>query len=86
MAINRARVADDIGLSGSLYLVVPVEYYDVADPVSVLWAETFTVPRGTTTAQLQAQVIARGQEVRSAYAARDAARSAVPIQTTITVP
>lgn len=86
MALNRAHVVADIGLSSSLYYVVEVEFFDSVAPTTVLWRETFVVSRGTTTTQLQAMVVARGQEVRDAFAARDAARLAVPNGTTITVP
>jgi hypothetical protein len=91
VALNRARIpaGKDIGLSaagnGFAYSVV-IEYFDSVTPGTVLWNETFQVPLGATTAQLQAQVVARGQEVRLALAAQVAAQTAVPAGTTITVP
>lgn len=86
MALNRARVSSDIGLSGSLYYVVSIEYFDSAASSTVLWAETFQMPRSTSTAELQAAVVKRGQDLRAAFADRDAARVAVPNQTTVVVP
>lgn len=91
MALNRARVpaGKDIGLAmsgnGFTYAVV-IEFFDSAAPSTVLWSETFQIPLGATTAQLQAVVVARGQEVRAALAAQLAAQTAVPAGTTITVP
>lgn len=86
MALNRARVTAPIGLSTDLNYVVDVEFFDSVDSATILWRESFTVPLGATTGQLQAVVVKRGQEVRAAFAARDAARLAVPQGTTITVP
>lgn len=85
MALNRARVARDIGLTGNLYFQIVIEYFDSAAPTVTLWPDTFTVPIGTTTAQLQQAVVTRGQEVRSALAALAAAQVAVPNQTVVTV-
>ena len=45
MALNRARVGNDIGLDTSLYYVVSVEFFDSAAPAVVLWNETFVLPR-----------------------------------------
>ena len=86
MPINRARVAEDVNISSDLYYVVAIEYFDNAAPQTTIWRETFSVPRGTTTAQLQALVVDRGQEIRGALAARDAARTVVPNGTVVTVP
>lgn len=86
MALNRAKVASDISLSASLYYVVSIQYFDNAAPTVILWAETFVVPRSTSTAELQAMVVKRGQEIRAAFADQEAARTAVPNGTTITVP
>jgi hypothetical protein len=86
MALNRARVANPIGISVDLDYVVDVEFFDSADSNTVLWRESFEISRNATTAQLQAVVTTRGQEIRTAFAARDAARVAVPNGTTITVP
>lgn len=91
MALNRARVpaGKDIGLStsgnGFTYTVV-IEYFDSAAPSTVLWSETFQIPLAATTTQLQAAVVARGQEVRTALAAQAAAVAAVPAGTVVTVP
>lgn len=86
MALDRARVANDIALSSDLSYLVSVEYFDSAAPGTVLWRENFTVPIGATTAQLQAVVTTRGQAIRAAFAAQAAARVAVPNQTVVTVP
>lgn len=89
MALNRARVAKDIGIqstgNGFSYLVA-VEFFDSAVPGTVLWPETFLIPLGATTAQLNAAVVARGQEMRLVLAAQAAAQAAVPNQTVVTVP
>jgi hypothetical protein len=86
MALNRARVTNPIGLSPDLNYVVDVEFFDSVDPATVLWRESFTVPLGATTGQLQAVVVKRGQEIRAALAAQLAAQQAVPNGTTVTVP
>lgn len=86
MALNRARVAKDIGITNDMSYQVVIEYFDSAVPGTVLWSETFTVPPSATTAQLQAQVVARGQVVRQGLAALAAAQVAVPNQTVVTVP
>lgn len=86
MALNRARVAKDIGITQSMDYQVVIEYFDSVVPGTVLWSETFTVPASATTAQLQAQVVARGQQVRAGLAALAAAQVAVPNQTVVTVP
>lgn len=86
MALNRARVAKDIALTNDLNYLVVIEYFDSADSATVLWTETFVVPLNATTAQLQAQVVARGQAVRSAQSSLAAAKIAVPNQTVVTVP
>lgn len=85
MALNRAKVATDIGISGSLAFVVSVDYFDNADPATVLWQEVFILPLTTSTAELQARVVERGQTIRQALAALAAARAAVPANTTVTV-
>jgi hypothetical protein len=86
MALNRARVTNPIGLSTDLNYVVDVEFFDSVDPATILWRESFTVPLGATTGQLQAVVVKRGQEIRAALAAQLAAQQAVPNGTTVTVP
>lgn len=89
MALNRARVAKDIGIqsgaNGFNYVVV-IEYFDIAVPGTVIWPETFVIPFGASTAQLQTVVTARGQEVRAALATLAAAQVSVPNQTVVTVP
>lgn len=85
MALNRAKVSRDIGLTSDLAYSVVVDYFDSNAPGTILWSETFTVPLGATTAQLQAVVVARGQEVRAALALLAAAQVAVPNGTTVTV-
>lgn len=89
MALNRARVAKDIGIQASAngfnYAVV-IEYFDIATPGTVLWTETFVIPFSASTAQLQTVVTARGQEVRAALATLAAAQVSVPNQTVVTVP
>ena len=85
MALDRAKVSDDISLSNNLYYIVPVQFFDSADPNTILWAETFVLPRPATVAQLQAQVVSRGRELRAAFADRDTARTAVPNGTTVTI-
>lgn len=86
MALNRAKVSTDIGLSGALNYVVSVDYFDIAAPSTILWQEVFNLPSATSTTQLQALVVSRGQVVRDALAALAAARVAVPNGTTVTVP
>lgn len=86
MALNRARVALDIQLTADLNYSVQIDYFDIADPLTVLATETFVVPQNATTAQLQAQVVARGQALRTAFAALVAARVAVPNQFVVSVP
>lgn len=86
MALNRARVAQNIGITNDMSFQVVVEYFDSTVPGTVLWSEAFTVPASATTAQLQAQVVARGQVVRQGLAALAAAQVAVPNQTVVTVP
>lgn len=87
MALNRARVTLPISVDDGLSVyVVVVEFFDSADSTTVLWAEQFRVPFGSTTGQLQALVVARGQTVRSGLATLAAAQTAVPQGTTIVVP
>lgn len=85
MALNRARVAKDIGLTNSGYYLVIVEYFDSAVPATVLWSETFQLPRPATTQQLQDRVVQRGQEVRGMLSDLAAAQAAVPSGTVVTV-
>lgn len=86
MALNRARVAKDIGINQDMGFQVTIEFFDSAVPGTVLWADTFSIPANATTTQLQAAVIARGQQVRTGLAALAAAQTAVPNQTVVTVP
>lgn len=87
MALNRARVASDINVNlVTRDYLVPIEFFDATDPLTVLWAETMEISAGATTAQLQAAVIARGQQLRTGLANQAAARVAVPSGTTVTVP
>ncbi len=86
MALNRARVREDIGLTGGLSYLVLVDFFDSADPNTVLWTETFELPLTSTTTQLSNRVVERGQTIRAALAALAAARAAVPSGTTVTVP
>jgi hypothetical protein len=87
VALNRARVAQPLSVDDGLSVyVVVVEFFDSADPSTVMWAEQFRIPFGSTTAQLQALVIARGQTVRASLASLAAAQAAVPVNTTVTVP
>lgn len=90
MALNRAQVTNDISIeatSGNGFnYVVQVSFFDSAAPTTILWTETFHLPIGSTTAQLQAAVVAKGNEVRTVLAQQAAARVAVPVNTTITVP
>lgn len=85
MALNRARVSKDIGLTNSGDYLVIVEYFDSAAPTVVLWAETFNISRGTSTTQLQALVVAKGQERRGWLSDLAAAQLAVPSGTVVTV-
>lgn len=89
MALNRVRVVKDIGLeqgANGFNYAVAVEFFDSANSGVVLWPETFIVPLGATTTQLQAVVVARGQEVRLALAALAAAQASVPSGMVVTVP
>lgn len=86
MALNRARVAKDIGITQEMGYQVVIEYFDSATPTVVLWSETFTVSANATTQQLQAVVVARGQQVRQGFANLAAAQLAVPNGTVVTVP
>lgn len=86
MALNRARVAQDISLTDNLDYFVQIEFFDSAQPAVVLRAEALRVPIGATTAQLQALVVARGATIRTALAAAAAANVAVPVGTVVTVP
>lgn len=86
MALNRAKVTKDIALTNDMSFSVIVDYFDSAAPATILWSETFTVAANATTAQLQAQVVARGQAIRTGLAALAAAQTAVPVNTTVTVP
>jgi hypothetical protein len=86
MALNRASVATDITIASDMSYQVQVNFFDSADPATILWAETMILPAGSTVAQLQAQVIARGQQVRTGLANQAAARAQVPAGTTVTVP
>lgn len=85
MALNRARVAAPIDVTTDLQYIVLIEFFDSADSATVLWKENVIVPLGATTAQLSAKVVDRGQKIRDAFAARDAARVVVPNGTTVTV-
>lgn len=86
MALNRARVAKDIDITNDMSYQVVVEYFDSANPGAVLWSETFTIPSNATVAQLEAQVVTRGQQVRVGLANLAAAKLAVPNGTVTTVP
>lgn len=86
MALNRARVARDIGITQDMGYEVVIEFFDSAAPGTVLWAETFTVSANATTQQLQSVVVARGQQVRQGLANLAAAQLAVPNGTVVTVP
>jgi hypothetical protein len=93
----RARVAQPVGVTAAGLLSVVVQYYDDADPTNstvsttvppttVLWAQAWDLPITTNTAQLQAAVVAEGQKARAWVAARDSARTAVPVGTNIAIP
>lgn len=89
MALNRAKVSKDIGLStasNGFNFVIPVDYFDIAAPSTILASETFSMPVGITSTELQNIVIRRGQEIRTALAQLAAAQTAVPNGTTVTVP
>jgi hypothetical protein len=87
MALNRARVAGDINVNlVTLDYLVPVEFFDSADPATVLWAETMSISAAATTTQLRNAVIDRGLQLRTGLANQAGARTAVPSGFTITVP
>ena len=86
MALDRAKIKDDISLTSSLYYLVVVDFFDSADPGTILWTEAFQLPRPATVQQLSDRVVTRGQELRAAFADRTAARNAVPVGTTVTIP
>lgn len=93
----RARVAQPIGLTRSGWFSIVVDFYDDADPANsdvdtdtaptvILWSRAWDLPINTTTAQLQAAVVAEGQTARAWVQARDAARVAVPVGANIAIP
>lgn len=93
----RARVADNIIATQDGLLLISVQYYDDADPANsnvsptvpptvVLWFKAWTLPIGTSTAQLQAAVIQEGQKARSWKTFETAARASVPLGTTVAIP
>lgn len=86
MPINRAKTANDItvGADGTYFVVV--DFFDVADPATILWEDAMQMPAGSTTGQLQARVVARGQELRQFLANQAGARTQIPVGTTVTVP
>lgn len=86
MALNRARVSKDIGLTNDGSYTVAVEFFDSANPTVDLWTESFVVSANATTAQLQSLVVARGQQVRTMLANLAAAQAAVPAGTVVPVP
>lgn len=85
MALNAARVSAPIEITENQFSV-PVEFYDSADAATVIWAETVKMTLDSSVAQLAARVTERGQAVRALLAKRDAARVAVPVSTSITIP
>lgn len=96
----RAWVASNVEATPDGQLWVTIHYYDDADPananvsigpplvapVNVLWLRSWSLPIGSTTAQLRAAVVAEGQRARDWVAARDSARVAVPAGTTVAIP
>lgn len=96
----RAYVAQDIFATQAGLLEVTIWYYDDADPANagvtagpppvpptnIVWAKTWDLPIGTTTAQLQAAVIQEGQKARSWKQAEATADVSVPRGTNITIP
>lgn len=93
----RARVAQPIGLTADGKLSIVIDYYDDADaansnvsptvpPTNILWSRAWDLAINTTTTQLQAAVVAEGQTARAWVAARDGARSAVPVGTNVAIP
>jgi hypothetical protein len=49
MALDRAKVSTDIGLSSQMNYVVSVDYFDSAAPAVILWQEVFNLPFATST-------------------------------------
>jgi hypothetical protein len=86
MALNRAKVATDITVGADMSYIVVIQFFDSVDPATILWEETMTLSAGSTVAQLQSQVVARGQVIRQGLANQAAARTQVPAGTTVTVP
>lgn len=87
MALNRARVnAQGVTLTDGLSYQVTIEFFDSAVPATVLRTETFVLPLDTTTDQLIARVVERGQTIRFALAALASARAAVPALAETPVP
>lgn len=92
-----AYLLNDITATPDGLLAVKVQYYDTADPANsgvsstvpptnVLWNQTWSLPLNTSTANLEAAVIAEGQKARTYKTAETAARTAVPKGTTLAIP
>lgn len=90
-------MASDIAATQEGLLQVSIQYYDDADPLNsgvsstvpptaVMWEKAWSLPIGTTTAQLQAAVVREGQKARDWKQSEAAARVAVPIGTSIAIP
>jgi hypothetical protein len=60
--------------------------FKLVAPTAVLWSKAWDLAPDTTTAQLQAAVVAEGQKARTYVTARDGARAAVPVGTNIAIP
>lgn len=77
---------DIVGDPTSNKLVATVIFYDDVDAATILHSRAFALEPTTTTAQLQAAVVAEGKAARALLATAAAARATVPINTVIAIP
>lgn len=84
----QVRSTQDVGRAGdSAQIQVVVVYFDDADPATILHGPvTFNFPRDKKLADIRAEILSEGQNVRDAIAQVTALRAQFPAGTTIAVP
>lgn len=85
MALH-ARTAAPLLFGNDLRVQILVEYYDDADPNTVLHRKEWSVPPETTSAQLSTMVVNYGKSARAAFTQWQALSLAIPQGTDVAVP
>lgn len=81
-----AKIAGEIAADNAVDRLMSVVFYDDAAPNVPLWRKTYSTDEVSSVADFRAAVIAEGQAARARWVKAQAARTQVPIGSTIPIP